>query len=324
MPAFTEMKNLLLNKMKDKDGVPLTTDLNGNTITLSQDPYLNDYANLGAFLSTPDSRVRLKNALQELEADMVRQIGGIWIWSDKQESAVQHFKAQEKAFTARKEPAPQNTDFEKLLTRSLDDFERKHGFVVPEKLPIFAGFVFGNVFKDTIKSRMHFKDVGAGEKHGEFTHRIQWYVAVKGGALVNVDKEEAGLVYGAIHRWLNKQSGRPGSRLLQLWDYIFDMNGTLLGNGEALPDDDFRSPENFNVWLTGAADPTFCPLLRGSLRARREKRKVFSMEDYFVKKLGPVEGRKAFESWQTGVKERPSARIVYNDKRVPSYAPKVT
>lgn len=324
MPGFDDMKTLLLKRMKSSSGDPLTTDYEGRTITLDQDPYFKDFANLGACLSLPSWRARIKKGLIELEADMVGQISGIWLWSDKKASAIDHFKKKHQALVSKNGPPPANSDFSKLLTNALDNFERTHGFVVPQKLPIFAGFVYGNVFKDTVKNRMHFKDVGAGEKHGEFTHRIQWYAVVKAGALVSVNKENAGMVYGAIHRWLNKSPG-GGGKLLQLWNYIFDMQKSLLADGESLDGDDFRSPENLNLWLTGDAEPDFCPLLRSFLRTRRTKRQEYGIESYFTKKLGPVQGPRAFATWQMSVakKENPSARIVYDAQRVPSYSPKV-
>ncbi len=324
MPNFNEMKSLLLRKMRRGTGESLTTDFNGNKITLDKDPYFFDYANMGATLSTPASRPAIRTALQGLEEDMLNQIGGIWLWSNKKTSAVEHFKQKRTAFDDKTGRLPSNSDFSKLLTRSLDAFEKAHGFVVPEKLPIFAGFVYGGVFKDTIKNRMHFKDVGAGSKHGEFTHRIQWYALVKAGALVSVDKNEAGLVYGSIHRWLNKSAGE-GLPLLQLWNYLFDMQKSLLGEGEALDDSDFRSPENFNTWLTGDAEPDFCPLLRSFLRMRMSKRQDYGVEAYFKKKLGAVAGALAFNAWQIGFakKENPSARIVYDERRVGAYVPKV-
>lgn len=323
MPNFDEMKSLLLNRMKKGTGEAITTEYQGRQITLNQDPYFSDYANLGAFLSTPANRARIRNALAELESDMVAQIGGTWWWSDPKRKATDHFQKQKQAHVG-KQPAPVDADFRKLLTKALDDFERKHGFVVPEKPPVFAGFVFGNVFKDTIKNRMHFKDVGAGVKHGEFSHRIQWYAAVKAGALVSVDKEDAGSVYGAIHRWLNKSPGGAG-RLLHLWDYLFDMQKSLLIEGETLDDDDFRSPENLNTWLTGDAEPDFCPLLRSFLRARRQKREDYGIESYFKKKLGPEEGKRAFDAWQESTRrnERPSARLVYGGGRAATYSPHV-
>lgn len=321
MPNYTEMRSLLLGKMVTMEGAKLQTDYQGRQITLDQDPYFQDYANLGAVLSSPSDRPAIKKALENLEADMANEIGGIWLFSNKERSAISHFNAQRSSFAPKKTPLAPNSDFRGLLTKALDKFERSHGFVVPAKLPIFAGFVFGNVFKDTIKNRMHFKDIGAGANHGEFTHRIQWYAAVKAGALVTVDKEDAGTVYGAIHRWLNKSPGK-GGRLLQLWNYIFDMQPPLVGIGETLTKDDFRAPENFNLWLTGDAEPDFCPLLRSFLRARMTKRQIFLIEDYFKKKLGSEAGGVAFESWQTS-KDNPSARIVYSDKRIPSYSPKV-
>lgn len=321
MPSYTEMRLLLLGKMVSTDGGKLQTDYEGGQITLDLDPYFPDYANIGAFLSSAENRPAIKKALENLEADMEGEIGGTWRFFDKKTWATSHFNKQRDSFAPKKTPVSPDSDFRALLTKALDKFERSHGFVVPAKLPIFAGFVFGNVFKDTIKNRMHFKDIGAGVNHGEFTHRIQWYAAVKAGALVTVDKEDAGTVYGAIHRWLNKSPGK-GARLLQLWNYIFDMNTPLLGKGESLGKDDFRAPENFNLWLTGDAEPDFCPLLRSFLRTRMTKRQTFLIEDYFKKKLGSEAGRVAFESWQTS-RDNSSARIVYSDKGAPSYSPKV-
>jgi len=326
MPNFDEMRSLLVNKMKDSGGTKLTTDLDGKQITLDQDPYFKDYANLGAFLSTPTTRPFLKKALLVLEDDMVKQIGGWWPISDKKAAAKTHFDKQRGAFADKSGSTnvAADSNFKGLLSNALNEFERTHGFTVPAKLPIFAGFVFGNVFKDTIKNRMHFKDVGAGEKHGEYTHRIQWYMAVKAGALVSEPPERAGIVYGAIHRWLNKSQGK-NLPLLQLWNYIFDMQKSLLTRGETLEDDDFRSPENLNGWLTGDADPDFCPLLRSFLRTRRTKRQSYMIDGYFKKKLGDVQGVRAYDAWllSQAQKENPSARIVYDEQRVGSYKPKV-
>lgn len=325
MPTYTEMRSILQDRMKDHLGAPLKSDLNGRQIAVEEDPFFKDWANIGAFLSEPAWRPKLRTALQELENDMLARIGGLWLFSDRKNSAVSHFGRQAAAYQQNKPPPPSDPNFGKLLTRALDDFERKHGFVVPEKLPVFVAFVFGGVFKDTIKSRMHFKDVGAGPNHGEFTHRIQWYALTRGGALISVDKENAGDVYSAIHRWLNKNPG-GGGQLLQLWNYVFDMQPRLVGPGDRLDGTDFRSPENLNLWLTGDEEPDFCPLLRSFLRARMNKRqRVVGVDQYFKKKLGAQEGQKAYDAWllATSSNQRPSARIVYDGGKVGRYAPTV-
>ena len=317
MPSKEQMERILFHKMRRSNGEPIKTSYQQKDILVSEDPFFEDFANLGAVLSSGPGGVA--SGLQQLEEALVKNIGGVWVFSDKKQGAISYFQKRKASSAVGK-----NDNFQKLLTRALDSFEGSHGFVVSAKLPIFAGFVYGKVFQETIKNRMHFKDVGAGESHGEFTHRIQWYIAVTSGALVTVDQHKAGEVYGAIHRWLNKAPG-DGGPLLQLWNYLFDMQKSLLSDDEVLEEHDFRSPENLNTWLTGEIGFQTYPLLSSFLKARKEKRKQYMLETYFHKKLGPEKGAEAFKSWQADQSTlRPSARIVYNEKQEASYSPHVS
>ncbi|MEM7685636.1 MAG: LirA/MavJ family T4SS effector [Pseudomonadota bacterium] len=319
MPSQYEMTKILKAVMTNGDGSPITTDYLGNQITIENDPHFIDFSSLGAFLSHPSFLSEIRDSLKMLEAAMTDEIGGRWIFSNKHTSAIQYFQKN----TNR---SAKSMNFHKLLTKALGKFEGVHGFTVPDKLPTFAGFVYGNVFKETIGNGMHFKDIGAGQTHGEFTHRIQWYAAVNAGALQTVEKNEAGRVYKAIARWLNKRrTTAEGARgpLIQLWTYLFDMNATSADEGGGLEVSDLRSPENFHNWLTGGADPDFCPLLRAFLRNRKEKRGAYMIEDYFKKKFGAKRGAEVFEAFNDGTakNERPSARIVFKEGKAPVYAP---
>ncbi len=314
MPSLEAMSKVLRSAFTHYDATPVTADYMGATIPIAADPNFADFALMGAYLSEPDYREKIKLALRELEGEMTAQIGGFW-FRDKSKAAIAHFR--DKGPTTPKDP-----NFSKLLTKALANFEGRHGFTVPEKLPTFAGFVYGNVFKETIQNGMHFKDIGAGEKHGEFTHRLQWYAVVNAGALQTVPKHQAGAVFKAIARWLNKRRNDSAatSSLIQLWNYMFDMNAPLAAEGGGLTPDDWRSPENFNGWLTSDAEPDFCPLLRSFLRSRQTKRQTFAIEDYFKKKFGEKEGGALFLEF-TGGAPRQSARIVFEGGKTPVYAP---
>lgn len=317
MPTIDEMKDLFRAELSNGKGALMTAKLSGVDITIETDPYFEDFARIGAFLSLPIHRPAIIEALRELESAMVKEIGGWWVLNDKGQAAIKYFEDKSAALKNEKKPK-KDTDFRKLMTKALSEFERTHSFVVPEKPPVFAGFVFGNVFKETIKARMHFKDVGAGARHGEYTHRIQWYVLTKAGALVTVDPRDAGYVYGGIHRWLNRV--RPDRQsLIQLWNYMFDMAV------DAVDETDFRSPERFNEWLTGQADENVCPLLRGFLRSRQTKRQSYNMEAYLAKKLGKVEAENAMRVLleDTVAQKRPSSRVVY-DGTVGAFQPYVS
>ncbi len=63
-----------------------------------------------------------------------------------------------------------------MLDEMLTSFEVRCGFS-PER-PILVGFASADDFKDLTKAGQQFHDVGAGPLHGEFTHRIQWFIAM--------------------------------------------------------------------------------------------------------------------------------------------------
>ncbi len=63
-----------------------------------------------------------------------------------------------------------------VLDEVLATFEVRCGFS-PAR-PVLVGFASADDFKALTSAGQHFHDVGAGRMHGEFTHRIQWFIAM--------------------------------------------------------------------------------------------------------------------------------------------------
>lgn len=272
---------------------------------LTASPHFDDYVRIGRFLSCGTREPLLRAALVALDETMTARAGKRVFKSSR---AVSHFDAQRRAHGAGT-AVPKDPDFAKLLTATLDSFERDHGFVcLGERLPNYAGFVFGHVFREAIAQKQHWKDVGAGPAHGEYTHRLQWYLLIHARIVTSVPPNQEADVYQSIAPW---QKGKTN-----LWTFLFDR---MRSEDPVVRDDadDFRCPENLNEWLTGDAAPDFCPVLRAFLRARESKRQAtYDMRTYLAKKL-QIDANAAqqlleqmqLERMETG--RNPSARIVH-------------
>jgi hypothetical protein len=262
--------------------------------------YLVDYVAMAAALSEGIENPALMKAFLHLEQDMIDSTG---YWFNEASKATNHLKAKKEHFDkgAKAIPSqkPKDTDASKLLTKALSKFELAHGFVAPHKLPNYAGFVFGHVFTEGLNAGMHWKDVGAGPRHGEFTHRIQWYVLIRAGILTTVAKNQEALVFKSIAPW---QKGKTN-----LWTFLCDR-----AEKDAESDNDFRCPEKLNTWLTGDTAPDFCPLLRLFLQARMSKRATYDFIEYISRKTklsrAKVEAlAQPLPGWNA------SARLVYDN-----------
>ena len=289
-----------------------------NGITFSQFPEFADYVSMATFLSAgPRNNASVfQNALIALEADMIARVNKYY---SKQSRAIKYFNMQAVASKAKQPAPPKDSDFSKLLTKSLSEFERNHGFLVTgDKLPNYAGFVYGNVFKEALEQRQPWKDVGAGAAHGEFTHRLQWYIMIHAGIIQTTPVNQEATVFASIAAW---QKGKTN-----LWTYLFDRPALLgdLGVNDPL---DFRCPENLNAWLVADTSPNFCPVLRSFLRARMEKRdKRYELLQYLAEKTSQGSADQYGLDRDGAVMTKsanPSARINYplNQGEKGAYAP---
>ncbi len=148
----------------------------------------------------------------------------------------------------------------KILTEELQSCEAKYGFT---QAPTYWKVLSAETFGQFSQMGALFKDVGAGFQHGDFTHRIQWYVALfhltngfsSNPNLANSPSQLLTKINTQKHQVLkkgdwpsNQQSGFGG-----LWDAVFDRNNQPeTGNpkhGYNPKTDGITSPEAFNARL---------------------------------------------------------------------------
>ena len=135
---------------------------------------------------------------------------------------------------------------------------------------------------------------------------------ISAGAIQTTARYQESDIFASISPW---QKGTTN-----LWTFLFD----LLKSDVSIGGDkwDFRSPENFNDWLTGDDNPDFCPVLRAFLRARKAKRGSYDLTRYLSRKLkmDPRDVNEIVESFQLMSAQRinPSYRVVYPTGEKPS------
>ena len=149
----------------------------------------------------------------------------------------------------------------KVLSSFLETFEGQHGFntgrlpieladdelpaQLPARAPALVAFVSAADFRKYLfQYGYHWKDAGVGWKHGEFTHRIHWYMVLEElRTQPNWLRNEPLDLFRAcaLPLWRHAKATDKG-----VWDDVFD----------DLPSkDSFRSPETLHKFLKDAADP---------------------------------------------------------------------
>jgi Family of unknown function (DUF5636) len=267
---------------------------------LKGDPFLEDFVALAAFLAVGQTNV--DPHLIQLDNAMQKRAGtdGAWIpwipwtrWSAEKYFAGWQDRApvtwnSKTGYTNNPSPKPKNQAFSHLLTKELEAAELKAGFSLQMEadkrhVPTLVGALTAEQFNQQLIAGHHWKDAGVIARHGEFTHRIQWYLIVQAGVLIHPARE----VFKAIggHTPANPSKAYAGG--LYLWDCLVDR-----GVWEATPPyfktphtNDFRSPEYLNDHLTSEAGAASFPLLGSFLRARKAKREAFDPEEYVSFKL---------------------------------------
>jgi hypothetical protein len=147
----------------------------------------------------------------------------------------------------------------KVLSGFLSEFEAAHNFnegsdtfesknklgnpvsltTKPKKAVTLPGFATPEVFRTSLLARArHFKDPTVGTMHGEFTHRIQWYIVCEYARLTKQLAHSPADVFKACAR--PKFVGERTS----VWDLVF----------EGAPNaKDFRKPEKVTEFFLRAS-----------------------------------------------------------------------
>lgn len=149
----------------------------------------------------------------------------------------------------------------KVMSGFLNNFETKHGFnggngtEVMNKLEVpynegqavkVPGFLPGPDFRSLLISRArHFKDPGTSAMHGEFTHRLQWYIICESAIKADTYTATPTAMFQACAAPHWCVGGNPKASM-GVWDFLFE--GGVPGTS------DFRKAETFNEYLILASD----------------------------------------------------------------------
>jgi hypothetical protein len=163
------------------------------------------------------------------------------------------------------------------------------------------GFLSAQAFAGELQSATLIKDPGAGTDHGEYTHRVQWFI---------VHEMKLAAKDNALLRCMGAPEMLPDKGNLNgLWDCIFDrlrrpQRGlkAYIATGK----DDFRSPEHFNTWLRGCKD---YPVLSLYLEKRFDKRQPDKVAPELMLLVEWLRGHQDSKAWSVfeQAKERDNA-----------------
>jgi hypothetical protein len=179
--------------------------------------------------------------------------------------------------------------FKKLLTETLAKNELKHGFTIADINPttdIIVGLP--ERFNDLLRNKKPFKDIGAGYQHGEYSHRIQWYLITQIRNLNN----PAATIYEKLPGWSTKyveEYSKPRTqRDFYMWEFLVDRDGVPT-NAALIPfktaeQTDFRAPSNLNRWLCDEVQSETYQWLHSSLKRRWDKRSAQILIVYVANK----------------------------------------
>jgi hypothetical protein len=186
--------------------------------------------------------------------------------------------------------------FSKVLTDVLTAWEHGSGFdIAPNDRSDILVSVPTSLFNAQLDSKRPFKDYGAGPEHGEFSHRIQWYLLGNGLGI-----NDAAALYKDVKRFISREELAPADLPFSkakryVWECLFDRDG-FPSNAASVAFNtgtdklDFRAPSNLNRYLISKEAEASFPLLNLILSDRFYKRSKINlgMGDYVLKKAPNV------------------------------------
>lgn len=163
------------------------------------------------------------------------------------------------------------------LTDALEHFERQVGFAGTDVIPL--GLLSTDDFFDLVRGRVAFKDVGAGIKHGENTHRLQWFVIASemtDGFTTFPHTAEYNRSPIELYRYLSS----PDLRLYDAsGEYKYSLFGALFDQGGSASDL-YNQPDRLHMELLGLRSWNEL-----EDRVVRGEADYTAFEDYLVDKL---------------------------------------
>lgn len=205
-----------------------------------------------------------------------------------------------------KSPIPKPTKTRNIASKALNKVlaktETAMGFTLldHQETKVYFGVLDKDSFQADTDLGVPFKDI-INPEHGEFTHRIQWYIAMHCAIPLMTPAPQMVDLYRFI------------TGLSFLWVYVFDRS--KMGEKFAPADTilDFRRPEYFHPWLCNEARAAHYPLLHGFLKARHQKREATA--DPFAWLASRIFGRKITSMDQLSLEDLMTVRDYSNSAR---------
>lgn len=270
-------------------------EIDGYLPAFSNDGDFNDIARVALFLANGATDARFLQALRGLEQAMEARLEarvtppGWQIWKPQPDMA-QEIQTARDYWPARQAGGGKNEIYTHLLSEELTAVEALEGFdfhnANARKAQYYVSVITPDDFRAQLRLGRHWKDPGVPGSHGEFTHRIQWYLVCRSGILGAVGRAvEIFRILGIAGIPLNPAVN--GATETDLWQLVCDRDrfgGAQNIAPKAASILDFRCPEHFNEYLTNRISYAHYPLLRSFLVARAQKRNGIDLLDYVAKK----------------------------------------
>ncbi|EJM09223.1 hypothetical protein PMI21_05689 [Pseudomonas sp. GM18] len=183
---------------------------------------LNDICKIAKFLNSPNEFLAMLNLLNE---DLRKRASTLVEMSEDTINTIDlNLRIDEVVANYYAKHAEYTGELKKKSKRVLEEtfttLESLNSFSIPgsRKVQILTGFASKEVFAKVTKNRLHWRDPGVFEVHGEYSHRIQWYCIVKSNVATNP---------ASIFSLLAQTSHIDKERFpnVTLWDAIVDRNG---------------------------------------------------------------------------------------------------
>jgi hypothetical protein len=269
--------------------------------------FLDDCVRIAAFLSNTD---RVRRELKVLEERLSVKVALGW------KEAIAHYELR-----AHGKKSNLDQGLKHLLSNEMTGLEVQSGFNSFEsvgspagRVQTYVGFIQPEQFRHQVRLGRHWKDPGVPLNHGEYTHRLQWYLL--GTHIKDLTRQPVRLfmqIGEVVHA---KGKG------LGLWDALFDRDGgeatdNLFKTDYNVPDS--RSPESFTRLVIDDKNAGEWPFLHWFIKARLQKRlggmnNHPAAKEYVEKKLkkfgfDPARTEGIVGTWRTFLKGGGTRRI---------------
>jgi hypothetical protein len=249
--------------------------VNGQTI--GNAPYFDAYRRISSALTAvsgvQSAMVKLNAKMVDLLVERLKKGGhGNASPEEVEKAAAAYYRQRAEGFKAMYGPNPTQIKTPPEEAKYPQREEIYHGLLdealwVEEKS---AGFqratdymwngITANTFLANLRDKRPFKDLGARPEHGEFTHRLQWYVVSK----TVYNSTPSAEVFASLADWYDPTAYKSPA----LWDALFDRAPNT--SFEFMSANDYRSPNNFFRWIRLESAGT--PVLSAFLESRYNKR----------------------------------------------------